>query len=248
MRRARAVREKLSREHGVEQKGPPPVALTLGLTCLTCDRTFRRQRELDRHIRRHDPSLRFKCPTCGHHFCDSYKYRDHQLGHSRGARRAPPSFVCLHKRCGSAFYSATQLRQHQKTSCPFRKNVGKFKCHFCPQVFGSNASRATHTRACRQNPRRKRYPCPICGLPFPSVAANTAHQARHTGAGVAACRFCLRTFQSRKLVRKHQREDHPKAVDIPSGEEGGEESAGARGEGDERGGEGEGDEGAAGAN
>ncbi|XP_029440927.1 flt3-interacting zinc finger protein 1-like [Rhinatrema bivittatum] len=75
--------------------------------CSECDKLFRKQRDLDRHLLVHTGEKPYQCKECGKFFRQETYLKHHQLLH--GADRPFPCSIC-----GKGFITLSNLSRHEK--------------------------------------------------------------------------------------------------------------------------------------
>ena len=195
------VRDELA-DMGVKLWGPHRVCFTVGKFCLDCKKHVKTNRDMERHIRGHDPSLQFKCPYCPHSGSNYQSFCDHVQKHLTGKSRRGARIVCS-AGCGKRFATKAGMESHVSEGCS-GDPILPVKCRWCPVKVGTRAARATHMRHCPNNPTRKPFLCNYCGAELASKASLRHHVLGHLGGSAIVCPLCQRPFPNHNQLADHK--------------------------------------------
>uniref|UniRef100_A0A8C4R9Q0 C2H2-type domain-containing protein n=1 Tax=Eptatretus burgeri TaxID=7764 RepID=A0A8C4R9Q0_EPTBU len=122
-----------------------------------CNRTFRRDKALEHHLRRHSTPRALLCPFpgCGKLFRATRHLRQHEIVHS-DAR----NFIC--EACGTSFKNKRNLNVH------LRIHTGEkpLQCSLCGFRCRQKASLNWHMRKHDLPPPASYFMCEVCGRTF----------------------------------------------------------------------------------
>ncbi|XP_041968392.1 zinc finger protein 37-like isoform X14 [Aricia agestis] len=135
----------------------------------------------------------FHCLNCGV-LCESFmKLLVHMNKHYQ-------SFVC--HVCGKGYATKHKLVAHQRSH-----ESGEVHCTRCDKVFPNGAVKNRHV-AVAHGPK-KRYRCPLCGVPFESCHSRLVHLAKeHNQKSEYKCSLCPSVFTSGSSRYAHIRKVH----------------------------------------
>ncbi|XP_028989968.1 zinc finger protein 431-like isoform X2 [Betta splendens] len=191
------------------------------LSCTLCEKTFRCQTQLLRHLQTHsvegaEPS--YRCRFCDDAFSGVTQLRIHQRTHT------PRSHQC--NQCNKTYSSLTGLSSHQLTHttesrflCPqcgkrfktrdgleghLRTHTGErpYRCPYCPKAFTALAGLNVHVRV---HTGERPYVCTVCGKGWTCGGDLQKHMRTHTGERPYVCQECGKAFSMSCHLTEHRR-------------------------------------------
>lgn len=78
--------------------------------------------------------------------------------------------------CGAEFITEEMLQEHQRDAHASREEI--LRCHLCSAAFEERAAFDHHMDETHRGETIERFPCPDCGLEFPSPGVMEEHLAR----------------------------------------------------------------------
>lgn len=136
-----------------------------GLDCRMCERVFKNQQELEKHIQNHDEHRPHKCPQCNKGFKQPCHLNQHLRTHTD--ERPFPCEVC-----NKSFKQACQLKQHM------RLHTGEkpYRCGQCNRAFKQASQLNQHERL---HTGEKPYKCNHCDKTFTQASQLRSHKKTH---------------------------------------------------------------------
>ena len=133
--------------------------------CRVCERVFKTQELLEKHIRNHSENRPHKCPQCP----KGFKQPSHLSQHLRTHTDERP-FIC--NVCSKGFKQSCQLKQHM------RLHTGEkpYKCPECERGFKQASQLNQHFRL---HTGEKPYKCMTCFKAFTQASQLRSHKKTH---------------------------------------------------------------------
>jgi DNA-directed RNA polymerase subunit RPC12/RpoP len=154
--------------------------------CDKCNKSFKNQHNLDRHIRSHLGIRSFACNVCGNKFVDATRLKQHMWIHA-GYR----AFKCAV--CKKEFRHKSHLKSHISSFHPELKGklVDSFKCNLCDKSFPYQYKLNNHmswhaaqevSTIVKSKPSEctKIYMCSLCQTQFQNIDDLNIHCELHT--------------------------------------------------------------------
>ncbi|EDS41442.1 zinc finger and BTB domain-containing protein 6 [Culex quinquefasciatus] len=117
--------------------------------------------------------------------------------------KGPQSYQCT--LCGKIYKSSNNLREHETTHFPDRKN---HKCHICSQEF---ARRNYYLRHMKMHQTENQFKCNECDKIYPSDKKLQEHiRITHRGERPFQCNICSKTFPRSFTLNHHVQAVHEK--------------------------------------
>ncbi|XP_050030305.1 uncharacterized protein [Dermacentor andersoni] len=141
-------------------------------SCPTCNRQFRQNTGLWRHLRTHDPDApkrRYPCAQCGKDFARLDYLKEHLASHDESRKGR---FVC--DICQRSFFQSSDLSRHRQT----HNSERRFECSICKRGFLNSSSLKRHEK---EHDPAQRTPCPECGATFKRPCQLKDHIVRYHG-------------------------------------------------------------------
>ena len=128
--------------------------------CVKCDKEFPTSTQLQRHLDRYHRYLfSFTCEICKKGLTTKQGMNEHMLQHMNSDEESTVSYLCPN--CGKSFKLKRSRNQHVKQQ---HEDYSPMNCQFgCGRVCYVKKNIPAHEKACKKNPHRKVYKCPICG-------------------------------------------------------------------------------------
>ncbi|KAG5896086.1 hypothetical protein JTB14_006875 [Gonioctena quinquepunctata] len=197
--------------------------------CPVCDKNYKFQSLLEKHIRIIHEGFRYECPHCKKSFRNDGHFQYHVKTHqpdyqgfekqcekcctvfkSEGGYRAHMkrheglSYVC--DVCGKNVTSVESLKRHIRTHTGERP----YKCEECGKNFKTAQYLVTHKRV---HTKEKPYVCDICNQSFTQKSSLTVHVRYHTGERPYKCNACSRLFVTKTVLKNHRCKAHLDVMD-----------------------------------
>ncbi|XP_020894574.1 zinc finger protein 22 isoform X2 [Exaiptasia diaphana] len=153
----------------LRQMMPPskvlPDSRERGYDCRECERVFKSEELLQKHLRNHSENRPHKCPHCP----KGFKQPSHLSQHLRTHSDERP-FICTV--CSKAFKQSCQLKQHM------RLHTGEkpYKCPQCDRGFKQASQLNQHFRL---HTGEKPYKCMVCYKAFTQASQLRSHKKTH---------------------------------------------------------------------
>ena len=128
--------------------------------CVKCDEEFPTSTQLQRHLDKYHRYLfSFTCEICKKGLTTKQGMNEHMLQHMNSDEEGTASYLCPN--CGKSFKLKRSRNQHVKQQ---HEDYSPMNCQFgCGRVCYVKKNILAHEKACKKNPHRKVYKCPICG-------------------------------------------------------------------------------------
>ena len=167
------------------------------LTCPQCPCSFHNQKQLDRHMERHNY---MECDVCGKKVKGRARLKIHkEQVHSETSM---PCDVC-----GKQYKGIKSLEQHKIT---IHGAEGRYKCDICGKQYLEKPRYEQHMRI---HTGEKPYQCTICGKAFPLSSSLYVHTKKHNTDQSYSCTICGATYRNKYYLKSHMnRHDPSKAV------------------------------------
>ena len=169
--------------------------------CDLCDKEFRAERFLRKHLAvAHSKSL-FECEICHKKLKNEHYLKSHLLIHT-----GEMPFEC--KDCGAKFNRKDKLKRHAQTHNPSRKFKCPFKDHMnCTKEFHRFDKLKLHIMT---HGNIKPFKCDICLNGFSRKEHLNAHlqKIHHGSKGNFSCEVCKKCFDTNLEVSFHMKEKH----------------------------------------
>ncbi|XP_050417474.2 zinc finger protein 816 [Patella vulgata] len=161
-------------------------------TCETCGLSFRRKFRYSLHMRSHDITRPFKCPTCPKMFRTETSLNKHNvLSHSANQR-----YECTE--CDKTFKNETSLKYHQMC----HSGNLPYACSQCDKKFVTISVRDKHELT---HSDEKPYPCTLCDKKFKTPYSLKKHNLLHLPEKNFQCDFCGQQFRQKSTLTSHHR-------------------------------------------
>ncbi|KAL0962393.1 hypothetical protein UPYG_G00339470 [Umbra pygmaea] len=162
--------------------------------CAICNKTFRFEATLVRHIASHQNQSLSKCPEilkCN--FCKETFTRGMELKiHYSRVHQFTGPFPC--PSCQKTFVSLIELRLHQ------RNEPTPYQCSVCQRFFTSKNYLTIHERI---HTGEKPFLCSECGKVFTSKMQLQSHSRCHIVGKLHTCSTCGKRFKREELLKQH---------------------------------------------
>ncbi|XP_021417615.2 uncharacterized protein LOC110489266 [Oncorhynchus mykiss] len=167
---------------------------TIPKACPLCQKTFKFEATMVRHIASHQKESLNKCPDilkCT--FCDEIFSQGMDLkSHYSRTHQFTGPFPC--PSCQKTFVSLTELRLHQ------RNESTPYQCSVCQRLFRTQYTLTIHERI---HTGEKPFLCAECGKGFRSEKLLQSHSKSHVEGKPHACSTCGKRFQRKELLKQH---------------------------------------------
>ncbi|XP_014260042.1 zinc finger protein 341-like [Cimex lectularius] len=170
------------------------------LKCSFCDKVFRKNFNLQQHIRSHTGERPFLCVICGKAFTQKSNVIKHM-----GTHKVWPKKICnlpkFHVHVNSTETSVTAYQvAGDKTFIAFDKT---FFCQYCPSAFSNYSDWRLHMKS---HVNVKVYKCiqNACDSTFSDLDQFLEHTQTHWGMAQYTCHICQLEFHSLDELGLHQ--------------------------------------------
>uniref|UniRef100_A0A8C8ILQ5 C2H2-type domain-containing protein n=1 Tax=Oncorhynchus tshawytscha TaxID=74940 RepID=A0A8C8ILQ5_ONCTS len=167
---------------------------TIPKACPLCQKTFKFEATMVRHIASHQKESLNKCPDilkCT--FCDEIFSQGMDLkSHYSRTHQFTGPFPC--PSCQKTFVSLTELRLHQ------RNESTPYQCSVCQRLFRTQYTLTIHERI---HTGEKPFLCAECGKGFRSEKLLQSHSKSHVEGKPHACSTCGKRFQRKEHMLMH---------------------------------------------
>ncbi|XP_059223978.1 zinc finger protein 260 [Stomoxys calcitrans] len=195
-------------------------ALPHNYPCTECQASFRFQKQLERHIKKHNEAHRFVCITCNDRFKYPFMLKKHIETHHQ-SEKSKSKITKLKKDnvekpheckyCPSAYTNVGGLAQHMSKKHP---EIVPFKCDRCEKTFVVEEHLKIHTN---RHMGIKNFKCELCEKSFSFKFAMKQHMRIHTGDLNYLCTLCGKKFYRPSNLRQHmQRHGDEKPYTCPN--------------------------------
>lgn len=161
------------------------------LSCSFCDKEFRGQSKLLRHVRSHTGEKPFTCLHCPKKFGQKTHLNNHLKVHND-----EKSFQCSY--CVKKFRDKTCFKYHLKT------HTGK-NLFECPQCHKRYPRQCDMTRHLKVHSGERPFECERCGRRFTYKHDMKRHERVHTGEKRFGCSRCDKRFARKNDLTNHER-------------------------------------------
>lgn len=165
-----------------------------------CERRFVKRSTLHRHLQlRHTSEGQLVCITCGA-FCEGEdEFRSHSETHKQWA-------------CGVCSESFTRRQQYLVHMASHE--TSKYKCITCDQVLPTKARVLEHRKDGHQvEGLSVDFACDKCEERFHTSAELRDHSHVHKPPNSISCKYCHKTFSTKKICHSHMRSQHGVVVE-----------------------------------
>ncbi|XP_075157518.1 uncharacterized protein LOC142230775 [Haematobia irritans] len=186
--------------------------------CKECKATFRFEKQLERHIKKHTENHRFVCIVCNDRFKYPFMLQKHTEKHHQSEKvkiidmkkdTLDKPHAC--KYCTSAYTNIGGLAQHMSKKHP---EIIPFKCEKCEKTFVVEEHLKIHTN---RHLGIKNFKCELCDKSFSFKFAMKQHMRIHTGNLNYLCTICGKKFYRPSNLRQHmQRHGDEKSYSCPN--------------------------------
>jgi KRAB domain-containing zinc finger protein len=137
------------------------------VACPLCDKKFRDQIALQRHVQASHDKIKFLCPEegCGKAFSCKSSLKAHKAEHS-GAWK----YFC--SVCGKGFTSLSAHKYHEMSD----QGIKPYPCEICEKSFSTPQNRNAHVEVHNQMEDGCKHVCDICGKSYKAARYLRSHQ------------------------------------------------------------------------
>ncbi|KAF3689377.1 Gastrula zinc finger protein XlCGF57.1 [Channa argus] len=158
--------------------------------CPACSKTFKHNKDLQRHISCHTGEKPFDCPECGKTFRQKGSLHIHMRKHT-----GEKPFSCLV--CGKRFTQSGTLSAHMR----IHTGEKPYSCSVCKKRY---IERGTLVRHMRVHTGEKPFMCSLCGKRFSEKGNLNKHHRIHTGEKPFRCSDCEKRFSLLSHLKNHK--------------------------------------------
>ncbi|KAH9497412.1 hypothetical protein DERF_013404 [Dermatophagoides farinae] len=162
--------------------------------CPKCSFGFDTSRNLDNHLKTHQPGNKYLCSFCGNRF----KVKSRLIIHRRIHTNERP-FKC--QECDATFTDNSNLICHRRIHTGERP----YKCSHCNATFTQNSNLIRH---CLIHTGERPYKCSHCNATFTQSSNLTSHRRIHTGERPYQCSHCNDKFRVKHILNIHIKSKH----------------------------------------
>lgn len=164
------------------------------ITCTTCNKTFKNEQSLNKHISLLHSNQAWSCEKCDAVFV----HRSTKISHMSKIHGAPKPFECTYADCNFSCFKRDRFQAHiDKHEDPNKK----FHCPICQEEFKSYNTMTIHRAKHRS---QSIYSCDNCPKQFLEKRNFDLHSKLHTGKGLFHCPVCQKGFNRKEHLTKHQ--------------------------------------------
>lgn len=164
--------------------------------CDICNKTFRTQKAIRRHMKTHLVQKPHTCSECQASFADISNLRKHTKKHT-GELRSVEGKPLTCKDCDKRFKWASSLTKHRK------HHTGRgLRCKQCHKVFVEENALLRHART---HSGETPYVCSVCDHRFSQESNLRRHMLTHTQEKPFSCGLCQKTFRQRHHLTDHMK-------------------------------------------
>ncbi|XP_071790409.1 uncharacterized protein [Asterias amurensis] len=209
------------------------------LSCTTCNKTFTRMYDVERHMETHIDGDRRKCRSCAKSFqtiksrerhetlhCDTKRQNKCEtcdvvfgskfklLRHEREHLTSEEIENLSCKTCSKVFTNANSLLRHEKLH--LKEQGATITCLYCPETFDDRFTFNTH----KKTHTVKAYQCDLCSMKFKHEYLLNIHMKRLTcqkkreSLRDAQCKLCQKIVKGTATLKRHMR-THTKEKPYP---------------------------------
>ena len=174
---------------------------TESIKCLSCGKEFNSRRNLLRHKKRHDTTVKeFKCDICNSGV--SYKRKELLNSHIENVH---DNVIYKCELCQKQLKSKSSLRQHKKS---VHEIIRSYKCDTCDMAFKLKKHLNAHIYSLHE--RTGPSKCIQCGKEFKSTTGLYQHIKTIHEKTKFICHNCDKTYATSSGLRYHQKVEHEK--------------------------------------
>ncbi|XP_073984618.1 uncharacterized protein [Rhodnius prolixus] len=167
-------------------------------SCSVCEKIFKDEKALNRHLALHPENRSFPCTVCHRRFNNRVKLKKHLATHDDQKQ----GILCID--CEQEFLDGQSLLNHRQVD--HGVNLSRlFPCYECGKTFNSRSSQQIHIRI---HTGEKPYGCRFCWKAFGDGGTLRKHERIHTGEKPYVCPVCSKAFNQRVVLREHIRAHH----------------------------------------
>lgn len=164
------------------------------LKCKCCDTYFSLFRDLKRHLKHHNISIR--CEKCGKLYKSERSFKEHQKTHQEDFVK--PLHEC--ETCGKKFSTKYVLQYHIKS-----EHMGIKKSFICPTCGKSFTQKQSYTTHANVHMGLRPFVCEVCGVSFPYEKSLREHKYMHDEHKNFKCEICGKQFKQPSALCTHQK-------------------------------------------
>ena len=185
-----------------------------GFTCETCNRSFKRQQELNRHTRtvhaENKPKKEITCETCNRSFKRQQELNRHTW--TVHAENKPKKEIAC-ETCNRSFKRQQELNRHTWTVHAENKPKKEITCETCNRSFKRQQELNRHTWTVHaENKPKKEITCETCNRSFKRQQELNRHtwtvHAENKPKKEITCETCNRSFKRQQELNRHTRTVH----------------------------------------
>lgn len=160
-----------------------------------CERRFVKKSTLHRHLQLHHTTEgQIVCITCGMYLEGEEEYKAHSQTHKL--------LTC--EDCSETFTRRQQYLVHMASH-----ESSKYKCVTCDQILPTKTRVLEHRKDGHQvEGLSVDFACEKCNERFHTSAELRDHSHTHKPPGAISCKYCHKTFSTKKVCNSHMRSQH----------------------------------------